>query len=94
MIITKLIHFDNTIDLSYKPKAGEEANCSSEEEEEENHDKRVAEVEQSGNCALNGQFGHEVVNTVHKQIERGETTCEIRSPPPMIILGAQVEITQ
>lgn len=40
------------------------------------------------------QFGEEVMATVEEQVDRRKAGCQIRSPPPMVIFGAKMEITQ
>lgn len=40
----KLINFDHTVYFPYKPETGHEANSTSEQEEKENHNKRISKV--------------------------------------------------
>lgn len=51
--LSPLVHLDHTVDLIYKPEAGEEANCTCEEEEDEDHNQRVSEVEEGAGSADN-----------------------------------------
>ena len=92
-VAARLVHVQIAVDLSHEPEAGEEADRTGQQEEQENHDEGVAEVEDHRREA--GQrFGHEVVHAADEQVERGEAGREERSPPPIIILGAQVEIAE
>jgi len=44
MFLSQLIYFHNAIDFPDEPKAGEESDCSGQQEEQENHNKSVAKV--------------------------------------------------
>uniref|UniRef100_A0A182NAT5 Tox-SGS domain-containing protein n=1 Tax=Anopheles dirus TaxID=7168 RepID=A0A182NAT5_9DIPT len=81
-------------DLADEPKACEEAYRAGEQEEQKHHDERVAKVQEGRGGVLDLQLGGEVVAAVHKQVHRGEAGRQERSPPPVVIFGAQVEVAQ
>lgn len=63
-----LVHFHYTVDLIYKPEAGEEANGACEKEEYEDHNHCVAKVQYSAGSANYLEFREEVVHCVDKQV--------------------------
>lgn len=89
-----LVHFDYAVNLSYEPEAGKESNGSGQQEEEENHDQRVAKVQEGAGGIVDLQLRRKVVTTVDKEINCGETARQETSPPPVVVLGTQVEIAQ
>ena len=64
------------------------------EEEEEDHDGGVSKVEECGCGPLDLQLGHEVVYAVDEQVEGGEAGCQEGPPPPVVVLGAEVEVAE
>lgn len=92
--LVPLVHLHHTVDLPHEPEARKESNGAGEQEEQEHHDECVAKVEERGGGVLDWQFGHEVVAAVDEQIHCSESWSEERSPPPLIVLGAQMEIAK
>lgn len=72
-IITLLIHLDHTVDLSYEPEAGEEADGARQQEEQKDHDQCVAKVQERRGHVLDLQLGYEIVATVDEQVHGGES---------------------
>lgn len=81
-----LIHFDHAVNFPHKPEAGQEPDCTCEQEEAEHHDRCVTEVKEGGGCSLDIQLGYEVMDAVDCQIEGCEARGKETSPPPMIVL--------
>jgi succinate dehydrogenase/fumarate reductase flavoprotein subunit len=88
-----LIDLDNGIDLANKPETSKEADGSGQQEEQKDHDERVAKV-QDHRCKAGQRFGHEIVHTTNQQVKRSEARREEGTPPPMIVLRTKVEIAQ
>jgi hypothetical protein len=86
----QLIHFDLSIDLSNKQKARKVANCSSEHEEGCSHDKSIPKIEQARDKLLDLQLGKEVEDGIKKHIEGRSSCCQIRPPPPVVVLQKNV----
>ena len=57
-----------------------------EQEEQEDHDDRVAEVEEGTREAADLCLGVVIVDTVEEEVDGGETRCEERPPPPVVVL--------
>lgn len=93
-IAVELIHLDHTVDLSDEPEACEESNSSCEEEKADDHDAGVSKVEEGGGGPLDVQLRHEVVHAVDGQVERSETGRQEAAPPPVIVLGTEVEVAE
>lgn len=89
-----LVHLHHAVDLADEPEASEETYRASQQEEQKDHDQRVAKVQEGRGGVLDLQLGREVVATVDEQIDRGESRRQERSPPPVVVLGTQVEIAQ
>lgn len=47
MVFVRSIHFNHTVDLAYEPEARSKPDRSSQQEEQEHHDRRVAKVQES-----------------------------------------------
>jgi len=58
------IHFDVSVDFANEPEASEESNRPSYQEKYENHNQRVAEIQNSRDEAADGQFSREVMDAV------------------------------
>lgn len=89
-----LIYFDNAVDAPHEPEASHEPDGTCQEEEQEDHDGRVTEVEESRGSVFDVQLGHEVVAAVDEEVAGGGAGAEEGSPPPVIVLGAQVEVAE
>lgn len=89
-----LVHLHDAVDLANEPEASEESYRTGQQEEQEHHDQRVAKVQEGRGGVLDLQLGGEVVATVDEQIDRRKAGCQERSPPPVVVLGAQMEIAQ
>lgn len=94
MLDASLVDLDDAVDFPNEPEAREEANGARQQIEEEHHDERVAEIEETGRIALDLQLGIEIMTAVEEQVHRREARSEIGPPPPVVILSAQMEITQ
>lgn len=70
------------------------ADGSGEKEKEEHHDERVAEVQERAGRILDLKLSCEVVAAVDEEVDRRESARQETSPPPVVVLGTQVEITQ
>jgi len=92
--VAGLVHLDHAVDLAHEPKAGKESDASCKEEEADDHDAGVSEVEEGGSRPLDVQLGDKVVNAVDRQVKRRESWGQETAPPPMIILGTEVEIAE
>lgn len=89
-----LINLNDAVDLPREPKASEESNSSCQQEEEENHNRCVANVQESRCSSPDLQFRHKVVDTVDEKVKCREPAGKEASPPPMIILCAEMEIAK
>ena len=89
-----LIHLYHAVDFTDEPETGKEPYRTGQQEEQEHHNQSVAEVEEGRGRILNLQLRGKIVTAVHEQIDGGEAGSEERSPPPMVVLGAQVEVAQ
>lgn len=89
-----LINFNDTVDLPDEPKARHEANGPREEEEQEDHYEGVAEVEEGGGGVVYVEFGDEVMAAVDEEVAGRGSRAEEPSPPPVVVLGAEVEVAQ
>lgn len=90
----KLIDFDDTVDFSDEPEAGHESDGAGEEEKQEDHYKGVSEVEEGRGGVLYVELGDEVVAAVDEQVAGRGARAEEGAPPPVVVLRAQVEVTQ
>lgn len=89
-----LIDLHDAVYLPDEPETGKEPDRARQQIEQEHHDEGVAEIQERRRRVLDLQLGEEVMATVEKEIDCGETGREIRAPPPMVVLGTQVEIAQ
>lgn len=85
--INCLIHFNNAVNLSDEPKAGKETDGPGQQEKQENHDERVAKVQERRWCVVDLQLRSEVMTAVDEQVDGCEATREETPPPPVIICG-------
>ena len=67
---------------------------TSHNEEKENHDEGVAKVEKVGESSSDGGLVDKVVDGEEKQVESCGARGEEGSPPPAIVLGAEVEVAE
>ncbi len=67
-----LINFDHTVNFSDEPEACEEADGSSQKEEEKYHNEGVAEVQKCTRSILNLEFCCEIVTAVDEKVN----SCE------------------
>lgn len=89
-----LVHLDHAVDLADEPEAGEEAYRARKQEEQKDHNERVAKVQEGGRSVLNLQLRGKVVTAVDEQIHGRKARRQEGSPPPVIVLGAEVEVAQ
>ena len=59
---------------------------TSQQEEEEGHDRRVSKVEECADKARDLELRHVIVNAVHEVVDGGESTRQKGSPPPVVVL--------
>jgi len=88
-----LIKMNGTINLLDKEEASIEAYRSSQDEETHHHDDRVTKIEQDGRKLRDLKLREEVEDRIEEHVESGCARSQISSPPPMIILAAELEIT-
>lgn len=62
--------------------------------EEEDHDKGVPKVQGVGESSSDGSLVHKVVNREEKQIEPSSGRGEKGTPPPAVVLRAEVEVAE
>jgi hypothetical protein len=89
-----LVHLDHTVNLSDEPETSEKSYRTGQQEEQKHHNQCVAKIQKGRRRILDLQFGHKVVTTVDEQVNGRKTGREERTPPPMIVLGAQMEVAQ
>lgn len=65
-----------------------------EEKEDKGHDEGVAEVKEGGRESLDLQLCCVVVQWIQEEIDGSEAAGKEGTPPPAIVLGAQVEIAE
>lgn len=63
-------------------------NLTCEKEKDEDHNHRVAEVENGARSSNDLQLREEVMHAVDEQVDRCEATGQEGTPPPVIILDA------
>jgi len=88
------VHFDHAVDLPSEPEASEKSDGSCEQKETKDHDTSVTEVEECRSAPRNLQLSDKILNTIYDQVESREATYKKASPPPMIILCAQMKVAQ
>lgn len=92
--LSALVHLDHAVNLIYKPEAGEEANGTCKEEEDEDHNHCVTKVEDSTGRSNNLQLRKEVMHSINKQIDRCEAAGQEGTPPPVVVLSTKMEIAE
>lgn len=83
----KLVNMDDAVDFGDEPEAGEEADGTCEQEDDEGHDECVAKEEESVEKAFHLQLRDIVVDAVQEEVEGRETARQERSPPPVVVLS-------
>lgn len=63
-----------------------------EKEKDEDHNHRVAKVEDGASSSNNLQLREEVMDAVDKQVDRSEATGQKGTPPPVIILDTGYKV--
>ena len=62
------------------------SSLTSQQEEQEHHDRGVAEVEEGRSGSLDLQLCQKVVDAVTKQVERCASAGQKAPPPPVVVL--------
>uniref|UniRef100_A0A182INA6 Tox-SGS domain-containing protein n=1 Tax=Anopheles atroparvus TaxID=41427 RepID=A0A182INA6_ANOAO len=83
-----------TTNFADEPETGEESYRPGEQEEQKHHNQGVAKVQEGGCGVLDLQLRGEVVATVHEQVDRSKAGRQERSPPPVVVFRAQMEVAQ
>lgn len=78
--------------LADKEVARVEANSPCETEESVGHDEHVAEVHEHRHSLCDVQLAVEVERGVGKQVQRRRPRSKVRPPPPVVILGTELEV--
>ena len=65
-----------------------------EHEESENHDEGVSEVEERADEALDVELADVVVHAVEEEVDGSEAARHEGAPPPVVVLGTQVEVAE
>ena len=65
-----------------------------EHEESENHDECVSEVEERADEALDVELADVVVHAVEEEVDGSEAARHEGAPPPVVVLGTQVEVAE
>lgn len=65
-----------------------------EKEKDEDHNHRVAEVEDGASSSNDLQLREEVMHAVDKQVDRCEATGQEGTPPPVIILDMSYKMLE
>lgn len=89
-----LIYFHDAIDAPHEPEASHETYGPCQQEEQEDHNESVTEVQESRSGILDVQFCHEIVTAVDEEVTGSGTGTEESAPPPVIVLGAQMEVAE
>lgn len=89
-----LIYFDDTVNLPNKPEARHETYRPCKEEKQKYHDQRISKVQEGGGGVFNVQLGDEVVAAVYEEVASSRPRGEEGAPPPVIVLGAEVEVAE
>lgn len=90
--MTSLIHLNGTINLANKPQTGEESNSTSYHKKRYGYHGHVREVEKSGDKSFDLELRHEVPHRVQEEIHTRRSGGEVRSPPPAVVLIAELEV--
>ena len=91
IITLVLVDFDGAVDLPNEEERGVEADGARQQPEGDDHDDGVGEVEQGGHEFVNVQLGVEVEDGVGEHVERGPAGDAEGAPPPVVVLGAELE---
>ena len=86
------VHLDRREDLPDEPVAGVEADGACGHEEDEGSDGHVAEVEEARDELCDLELCEEVEDGVGEHVARGGAGGEEGAPPPVVVLGAQLEV--
>jgi len=63
---------------------------TSEYKEQEGHESSVSKEQECTGGSFDLKFSHVEMDAIKEEVDSGETTCQERSPPPMIILQSQI----
>ncbi len=80
--------------MHVEPIAGVKTDCSSQQKQGKRNDKHVPIVQQQGHKTMHFHFGQMIPNRVQHSVTCTCTGMQERSPPPTVILAAQLEIAQ
>lgn len=61
-----LIDFDDTVNFSNEPETCKESDRSSQEEEKEHHNERVAKIQECTCCVINLKFCGKIVTAINE----------------------------
>jgi len=85
-------NFDRAVDLVDKEVARVKADGTREDKEDGAHDKGVAKVEEGRNKGSDVKFGEKVENAVKEDVKSGGSGREEGTPPPVVVLGAELKV--
>ena len=87
-----LVNLDRAVNFSNEEEGRVEPDGSREQPKGDDHHQRVGEVEQGGHELVDVQLRVEVEDAVGEHVDGGPARHEEGPPPPVIVLGAELEI--
>lgn len=93
-VAESLVNLDRAIDCANKKETRVEANGAREHKKTIGQDEHVAKVKNTTDRLADVQLGEKVKGAIGKQIQSAGTACQVGTPPPMIVLAAQLEIAE
>ena len=88
------VNLDNAIDFPYKQQAGQEPDGACHDKEEQHNDGCVAKEEEVAERSCDAGLVDEVVQGEQEEVQRCGARGEEGSPPPAVVLGAEVEVAE
>jgi len=91
-LICDSVNFNGRINGPDKDIAGNKSNGAGQKKEGERDQEHIAEKHEATDNFDDFQFGEEIQNGVEKQVHSTTPRCEEGTPPPMVVLAAQLKV--
>jgi len=89
---SRLFRLNWAVDFLDEEIAGIKSDWSSQSEKAKGHDDGASKIEEDGDKFVDLEFGEEVEDGIEEHIECWRSRSQERSPPPIIIFTAQLEV--
>mmetsp|Transcript_17587 Transcript_17587/g.51091 ORF Transcript_17587/g.51091 Transcript_17587/m.51091 type:complete len:496 (+) Transcript_17587:327-1814(+) len=86
------LHLDLCVDGAHEPEASREAHRAGEDEEGVSGDEHVGHVHDDGDGPHHHHLGAQVDEGVAEEVDRRGPGGEVAAPPPVVVLGAELEV--